>query len=76
MEHSALLGSIWTGSLGLATLLCSRVRCLYKRDPETGDCRPTCGCTEKSIMGGDDVELHEVVIGDTHGVLLLPHNNK
>ena len=68
---AALQGSIWTGGLGLLTLLCSRIRCLYKRDDE-GNCSPICGCTEKSIQGHEDVEVHELVVGDTQAVLLLP----
>ena len=68
----ALLGSVWTGGLGLATLLLSRIRCLYKRDDE-GHCNPICGCTEKTIQPDhEEVECREVEIGDTKGILLLP----
>ena len=66
----ALLGSVWTGSLGLLTLMISRIRCLYKRD-EHG-CHPICACTEKGIQPDDDIEIHEVTVGDRHAVILLP----
>ena len=69
--HPALTGSIWTGSLGLATLLLSRIRCLYKRDSE-GSCNPICGCTERSIQDHDEIEIHNVDVGGTAAVLLLP----
>ena len=67
----ALLGSIWTGGLGLATLLCSRIRCLYKRDDE-GHCNPIFGCTERSIQDHDELEIHNIDVGGTAAVLLLP----
>ena len=67
----ALLGSMWTGGLGLATLLCSRIRCLYRRDDE-GHCNPICGCTERSIQDHDEIEIHTVEVAGTAAVLLLP----
>ena len=67
----ALLGSVWTGGFGLATLLLSRIRRLYRRDNE-GGCNPICGCTERSIQDHDEIEIHNVDVGGTAAVLLLP----
>ena len=72
MVDPALLGSMWTGGLGVVTLVVSRIRCLYQR--QDGDCKSIkCGCTEKSIQEDhEEVTLHEVAIGNTTGELLLP----
>ena len=69
---SALYGSLLTGGIGVLTLVISRIRCHYKRSDE-GVCQPQCGCTEKSLREDhEEVEIHEIQVGDTHGVLLLP----
>ncbi len=69
----ALLGSMWTGGLGVLTLVVSRIRCLYQRQ-EDGSCGPAkCGCTEKSIQEDhEEVSIHEVSVGNTTALLLLP----
>ena len=70
---AALLGSMWTGGLGVLTLVISRIRCLYKRDEE-GHCGPcVCGCTEKALTPDTEwIETKEIEIGDHHAVPLLP----
>ena len=69
---AALLGSMWTGGLGVLTLIISRIRCIYKRDAD-GNCMPQCGCTEKTLREDhEEVTVHEVTIGDTPAILLLP----
>ena len=72
MIEPALLGSMWTGGLGVVTLVVSRIRCLYQR--QDGECKSIkCGCTEKSIQPDhEEIECREVEIGDTKGILLLP----
>ena len=67
----ALQGSLATGILGVVSLIVARIRCLYKRDDEN-NCSPICGSTEKSIQGNDDVEVHELTVGGTQAILLLP----
>ena len=69
---AALLGSMWTGGLGVLTLIVSRIRCIYKRTPD-GECMPSCGCTEGKLREDhEEVTIHEVTIGDTPAILLLP----
>ena len=69
---AALLGSMWAGGLGLITLVCSRIRCIYRRGEE-GCQGCICGCTDKSIQQDhEEVEVHSIEIGGTDAVLLLP----
>ena len=69
---AALMGSMWTGGLGVLTLIVSRIKCLYSRDAE-GNCTPLCGCMESKLREQhEDVEVREIEIGDTHAILLLP----
>ena len=63
MVDAALQGTIFTGALGLLTLLLSRIRCMYRRDQE-GQCNPICACTEKGIQEDhQEIEVKEVVVG-------------
>ena len=73
MIDGALVGSMWTGGLGILTLCIAKIKCYYTRDTD-GNCSPVCACMDSKLREShEDIEIREIDLGgDAHGVLLLP----
>ena len=71
---AALEGSALTATCALLSLIVSRIRCHYKRDPE-GCQGCQCGCLEKPLGETDsEINVQEIQVGDVNAILLIPRD--
>ena len=56
-EGGVIAGSIITGTIGIATLIISKMKGYYKQN---GSLSYGCGFTEKHIIDNDEIEVHQL----------------
>ena len=56
-EGGVIAGSIITGSIGIVTLIISKIKGYYKQN---GSLSYGCGFTEKHIIDNDEIEVHQL----------------
>ena len=56
-EGGVIAGSIITGSIGIITLIISKIKGYYKQN---GSLSYGCGFTEKHIIDNDEIEVHQL----------------
>ena len=59
--ETALLSTALTASVGLATMIIHRIKCVYRRTDE-GECIPSCACQEKPLEEERELEVRRVTV--------------
>ena len=59
--ETALLSTALTASVGLATMIIHRIKCVYRRNDE-GECIPSCACQEKPFEEESELTVHRVTL--------------
>ena len=59
--ETALLSTALTASVGLATMIIHRIKCVYRRNDE-GECIPSCACQEKPLEEESELEVRRVAV--------------
>ena len=68
---SALYGALLSSSFSLLALIVSRLKCVYRRDPD-GTCNPACACSGQPLEHQEkDIEIRRVEIEGKEVAVLI-----
>ena len=70
--ESALLGSLLTAVSGLCGVILSKLKCIYRRNEDTGECSPICAFSEKPMTPSHDeiIVTHEELGGELPVIII------